>query len=184
MASQLEQYMALFVTALGADTIGHPLYGKVLLGRTKIDRNTDAPRIVVYRVGGSIAPPDQVGMGEIDLGPPTGKIRTRAIATRKLSVQTYCHGKSDEETEDLLNNAIAAWRKVLHNDVRFGSETWISQEGSHNDRRGEEVSFDLEIWFRVYDIQYPLTIVDGFTDEDVWGADSEAIDCRPPEESE
>ena len=68
-------------------------------------------------------------------------------------------------------------------DIRFGAETWPSQDAGHNDKRGEEAYVEFELWFRVYDVQYPLVVTDGFIDEDVWGDESEVIECRPPDES-
>lgn len=178
MASQLEQYVARFRTALGADDEDHALFGKVRLGRMHLHRNTDAPRIVVYRDQGTIYTPDKAGYEKISISEDSD-VRAKILATRKLRVSTYVHGRTDEETEDLVHNAIAAWRGLLHNDFRFGAEAW--NPGPDNDRRGEECIFDIEIWFRVYDVQLPLTIVTGFTDEDLWGEESEVVDCRPPD---
>lgn len=177
MASQLEQYFASFLTALGADDEESPLFGKVHLGRAHVERNQDAPRIVVWRTQGNIAPPDKVGAELVQIEPG---VRARSIALRRAGVSVYCHGRTDEQTEELLHNSIAAWRGVCHNDIRFGAERW--NEDPANAKRGAEVIFDVELWFRVYDVQWPLTVVEGYIDEDVWGDESEAIDCRPPEE--
>lgn len=183
MASQLETYFAQFVTALGADDEDHPLYEKVHFGRKFVDRNQDAPRIVVWRSSGQIVAPDKVGMGSFVVGDAT--IRSRVIATRKSTIQVYCHGQTDEQTEELLHNAIQAWRNLTHNDMRFGQEDWPYSAESHNNRKGEEAIFSLELWFHVYDLQFPLTFLEGgFSDEDVWGDESEPVDCKPtPSES-
>ncbi len=181
MASLLEQYIAQFITALGADNEAHALYGRIYFGRKYVEKNQDAPRIVIWRGSGSIDAPDQVGMGLIQVGSET--VRSRVIATRKSNIVVYCHGRTDEETEDLLHNAIQAWRKVAHNDVRFGQEDWPHSAESTANRRGEEAVFSFELWFRVYDVQWPLTFVQGFQDEDVWGSESEPVDCKPSDES-
>jgi hypothetical protein len=183
MSSRIEQLQALFITALGADDEDHALYQRVFFGKNEIHRNHSAPRLVVYLTQGPLVTPDRVGEEKIQVGDDW--VRSRIIAVRHVGINVYCHGRDNEETENLLHNSIAAWRKVAHASIGFGSESWPSEDEGGIVLHGQEAVLSLELHIPVYDIQNTLKFVTGVVDEDTWvnpDGSTENVDCKPPVE--
>lgn len=187
MSSRVAQLTTLFITALGADDSDHALYGRVFQGKSWVHENTGAPKLVVYLTRGTPVTPDRPGEDKINLGTEEEPqwVRSRIIGVRHAGLEVYCLGRDPEETENLLHNAFAAWRKVAHNSVSFTGEAWPSEDEGGLVLQGQEAVLSLELHIPVYDVQNPLTFVTGVVDEDTWvnpDGSTENVDCKPPED--
>lgn len=168
MASSLDA----FVTEFTSELNDAALNGRVVSTRREFDNLRSAPRVGVIEVGGPIADPDRVGEHVVQSG-----VKSRIIAVRNRTIQVHCHGQTEEQTESLLHNTIAAARNTLHGSIRFGAEEWPDQQpgGDGFVRHGRLVVWELTWQTPVYDVQRPLTVLAGFEEVESWNG--EEIPC-------
>ena len=169
MASSLAQFAAEFEAVLNDPA----LTGRIVTTRREFENLKAPPRVGIVEIGGPLSHPDRPGEAEIESG-----VKARIIGLRNRTLQIYCHGQTEEQAEQMLGNTVAAARNVLHASFDFGAETWLDQqEGADGFRRhGRLVMWEITWTTPVYDVQRPLTILQGFDETETFG--DEEIDCN------
>lgn len=168
MSSSLTQ----FALELAAQMNDPALDDRVVTTRRAFENLRSAPRVGIVEVGGPITYPDRVGEAVIEPG-----VKARIIGLRNRTVQVYCHGQTEEQAEQLLGNTLAAARAVLHNSMQFGAEEWVDQQPGADGfvKHGRLVMWELTWITPVYDVQRPLTVLQGFDETETFA--DEEIPC-------
>jgi hypothetical protein len=168
MASSLSDFAAEFIAALNDPA----LTSRVVTTRREFANLRSAPRVGLVETGGLIGYPDRVG----EFTQPSGD-KARIIALRRRTILVLCHGQTEEQTEQLLHNTIAAARSVLHASFEFGAESWLDQaEGADGFvRHGRLASWEIVWTTPVFDATRPLTVLSGITEVETFG--DEAVPC-------
>jgi hypothetical protein len=164
MASRLETLVQRFATALNDSdfTYAESATATVTLGTKHLSDQNNKARFVVRPTTGSIKPTKSPGGGK---KPPDEEVRANIRFDRGLELETFCFGRSWEETENLLHAAINAWRDVAvanksGTGIVFGDEEWISEieETSGIKITGPLVKFSLTVDVKVYGTDRVLTV--------------------------
>lgn len=121
------------------------------------------PRVVCIAQGGPIVPPDQVGGGRNK----DGTTRAKNERTRQFTLKVYVWGQDDEQSENLLHNAILAFQHCFSDAPQpgkapeFGVELWEDQQTGEGGQEtyGSLISFPVQFEINVTDAPQPLTIV-------------------------
>lgn len=162
MASRLETLVQRFATALGDSdfTYAESATATVTLGTKHLSDQNNKARYVVRPTTGQLKPTKSPGGGK-----KSEDVRANIRIDRGLELETYCFGKTWEETENLLHAGINAWRDVAvgvdsGTGIVFGDEEWISEieETSGIKLTGPLVKFTLVVDIKVYSSDRDLTV--------------------------
>lgn len=163
MASRLETLIQVFKANLDDSSVA------LAKGRRALQESAPLPRITHVALGGDITDTDLVGEGKI-VSTEGAESRDRIVRVRVFNILMAVHGQNEEQAEQLLHNAIAAWESTASGSLSFSEEEWTDQqEGADGaNRRGTEIRCTLTIRLPVYAHPKPLTRVSGWTDSDVF----------------
>ena len=171
MTSRFQQFVDELVT-----TLDDPLLtaSNVVMGRRETASHRAAPSLVLIPEGGPIVSPDRVGASEVSTGS-----KVRIIALRQCTIEVQCHGRTEEETEDLLHTAYRAVRTILHSSWSGeGQELWPDQDDGADGfaRHGRLAAFTFTWHIPIYDESKPLTVITGFEESETFA--DEPVDCN------
>lgn len=164
MASRLDTLLAAFTANLDDSRV------TLAKGRRSLAEGKTLPRITHVALGGGITDTDLVGEGKL-VDPETGaQTRDKIVRVREFNILMAIHGQDEEQAEQLLHNAIAAWEVTCSGSLSFADEEWTDQqEGSDGvNRRGTEIRCTLTIRLPVYATPKPLVRVSAWVDSDTF----------------
>ena len=176
MASRLETLVQRFATALGDPdfTYAESATATVTLGTKHLSDPNNKARFVIRPTTADIKPTKSPGGGK-KKNAEDETVRSNIWLDRGLTLETFCFGRSWEETENLLHAGLNAWRDVAVSTasgtgIVFSDEEWISEieETSGIKITGPLVKFSLVVDIKVYGSDRTLTVpeegfVNGFT---------------------
>lgn len=120
---------------------------RVFTRERDLHRNGSPPRIVIVPKRARIISPDRVGSQVQATG-----IAQKAIRVRKLAMQIYCWGDTNEVAEDLEHNSLNALEQ-FHNCMNEDDEVWETEQtgASGQSLQGSLISFVATIDIQVTD---------------------------------
>lgn len=123
------------------------------------------PSVVAVPRGSLLSPVTDAGFGLYDT--EAGQIRDRKILRRDFQIVWFFHGNSMEMAEELFLETVRILRRLYHNGVTFGAETWIDQQEGADDfvRDGHSISLVTDFNTPVFEAHKPLTTVEAFVNE-------------------
>lgn len=109
--------------------------------------NQSPPVIVIVPKRARIISPDRVGSQVQATG-----VAEKAIRVRKLAMQFYCWGDTNEVAEDLEHNSLNALEQ-FHNSINEDDEVWETEQtgASGQSLHGAQISFVATIDIQVTD---------------------------------
>lgn len=121
--------------------LARPEVGYEVGAQWRDDRRYAPPHVVWAVDTVAHAPPMRVG-GQ-DLG---GGESFSPFLTRTLRVQLHVWGRTYDETEQLVEDVLAAlYMTISRGSLRFGGEQWVSQETHERRNRGDVAVITIEI---------------------------------------
>lgn len=161
MASRFETLLAFFATNLDDPLV------TLAKGRRALAEGKSLPRITHVGLGGVVTDTDLVGEGKIINTETGAQSRDKIVRVREFNILMAVHGQDEEQAEQLLHNAIAAWEVTTSGSLSFSDEEWTDQqEGADGaNRRGTEIRLTLTIRMPVYATSKPLTRVTTWTED-------------------
>lgn len=161
MASRFQILLDAFTANLNDPTVS------CTKGRRALAQGESLPRITHVGLGGNVTDTDLVGEGVIINDDTGSKSRDRIVRVREFNILMAVHGQDEEQAEQLLHNAIAAWESTASGSLSFSDEEWTDQqEGADGaNRRGTEIRLTLTIRMPVYATAKPLTNVTSWSED-------------------
>lgn len=120
---------------------------RVFTRERDLHQNGSPPRIVIVPKRARIISPDRIGSQVQATG-----VAEKAIRVRKLAMQFYCWGETNEVAEDLEHNSLNALEQ-FHNSMNEDDEVWETEQTgtSGQSLQGSLISFVATIDIQVTD---------------------------------
>ncbi len=178
MSSRLKAIVAGVAEQLGDETV------EMVLDQVEVSRRSAPARVVWVPLGGTIEPTDHVG-GRLTAGTPPERRRAVYVDAQRVQVRLWATGedrdKARDAVETLFHRVVAATRRALLADARWGAWEWVTQlpERAGATVLGQLIVAELTVRVPVFDqVRQLSTVTTTSTHEtiEIKGG-SEVTDC-------